>query len=67
MIDIDVKALTSFLVFFFFFLSEGLHAPRLRLSHCACLSALLGGVKLVLGQCEIGTDHNRVAAGQVSV
>lgn len=33
----------------------------------ATLSALLGGVKLVLGQCEIGTDHNRVAAGQVSV
>lgn len=33
----------------------------------ATLPALLGGVKLVLGQCEIGTDHNRVAAGQVSV
>lgn len=69
MVDADVKVLTSFLVFFTFFRRD-CTPPRLRLPHCACLlrhCALLRGVEFVLGQCEIGTDHNRVAASYVPV
>lgn len=59
----------KFLSFLYFFRRD-CTPPRLRLPHCACLlrhCALLRGVELVLGQCEIGTDHNRVAASYVPV
>lgn len=70
MIDVDLKALTRFLSFLLLFIGGIARPTSPSTTLCmprATLPALLGGVKLVLGQCEIGTDHNRVAAGQVSV
>lgn len=69
-IDVDLKALTRFLSFLLLFIGGIARPTSPSTTLCmprATLPALLGGVKLILGQCEIGTDHNRVAAGQVSV